>query len=482
MWWMVLRRQAIWKKQKGWVLLYMEDKQQKNQNSEPERASDFEFLQEKIKERPIDKKKLLQKTLITASMALVFGLVACLTFLLLEPVLNNWLYPEEEPQTVTFPQEKDEMLPEDMLTEGQTTTAAESETESVEETTVPQTATAQTEQQTESASEEPQQVYLNEYQALYDSLKQVYQDAASSIVTVTGVKSDVDWFNNTYQSEGSIAGVIIANNNRELLILTRKSPLDNAQSIQVMFCNGVSAEGSIKKYDVNTNLAVIAVDLKAIRDTILDYVSVAELGSSVNNGLTGSLVIAVGNIQGYNDSVCYGMITSIGNTVTLADNQYKLLTTDIYASQSASGILLNTQGQVIGIIDTTYNHSDTKNLLSAIGISELKGMITKLSNAEDVPYIGIYAQDISVSVRAEQGLPQGAYISDIDMDSPAMVNGIQKGDIIIQVGETQIRNATDYMNAVRGCTIDRDVEITILRASQDDYEQMVFTVQPKSKS
>ena len=70
------------------------------------------------------------------------------------------------------------------------------------------------------------------------------------------------------------------------------------------FCNGVSAEGSIKKYDVNTNLAVIAVDLKYLRDTTLDYVSVATLGSSVNNGLAGSLVIAVGNIQGYNDHFC----------------------------------------------------------------------------------------------------------------------------------------------------------------------------------
>ena len=317
---------------------------------------------------------------------------------------------------------------------------------------------------------------------MYDSLHKVYQNASSSIVTVTGVKSDVDWFNNIYQSEGSTAGVIIANNNRELLILTRKSPLDSAQSIMVTFCNGVSSEGSIKKYDVNTNLAVIAVDLKYLRDTMLDYIYVATLGSSVDSGLTGSLAIAVGNIQGYKDSVCYGMITSVGNPVTLADNQYKLLTTDIYASQSASGILLNTQGQVIGIIDNTYNHSDTKNMLSAIGVSELKGMITKLSNAEDVPYIGIYAQDIASSVRLEQGLPQGAYVSDIDMDSPAMVNGIQKGDIIVQVGGTQIHSATDYMNAVRGCTVDKDVEITILRASKDDYEQMMFTVQPKTRS
>lgn len=110
----------------------MDDNRKENSEAQgrkesPEAASDFEFLQEKIKERPINKRKLLKRTLITASMAVLFGLLACLSFLLLEPVLNNWLYPEEEPEVVTFPQEQNEMLPEDMLTEG--TTAGETQEE-----------------------------------------------------------------------------------------------------------------------------------------------------------------------------------------------------------------------------------------------------------------------------------------------------------------------------------------------------------------
>ena len=159
------------------IILYMEEKQQDNQNQESERASDFEFLQEKIKERPIDKKKLLQRTVITASLALLFGLVACLTFLLLEPVLNNWLYPEEEPQTVTFPQEKDEMLPEDMLTEGETGTQTESETETAEQVTTQiaaeETPASEVETAESASTENPQKAYLTESQAMYDSLHQV---------------------------------------------------------------------------------------------------------------------------------------------------------------------------------------------------------------------------------------------------------------------------------------------------------------------
>ena len=95
----------------------MYDEKQKK-DSAPENGmqkKDSDFITETIKQRPINKKKLLRRTLITAAMAVVFALVACLTFLLLEPVISNWLYPEEEPEPIEFPEEVDEMLPEDMI-------------------------------------------------------------------------------------------------------------------------------------------------------------------------------------------------------------------------------------------------------------------------------------------------------------------------------------------------------------------------------
>lgn len=448
----------------------MKENQEKNESTQ---TSDFEFLQEKIKERPINKKKLLQRTVITASLALLFGLVACLTFLLLEPVLNNWLYPEEEPKLVTFPQEKNEMLPEDMLTEGEEGTQSESEeaVESSEEVALvqkPEDGVSQTE------AGEVESTVL--YEEMYQGVREKYKEIVTSMVTVTSVKSDVDWFNNTYESEGEIAGVIIANNNRELLVLTKRSPLKEAESIRITFCNGTSAEGKIKKYDVNTDLAVIAVELKYLKSATLDNVSVAKLGSSADVNLRGMPVIAVGNVLGYKDSVCLGMITSTGNMLTMADNEYQLITTDIYGSQNPSGILVSMEGNVLGILDNSHNNEDTKNLVSAIGITELKGMITKLSNGIDIPYAGIYVQDISSETRKELGIPQGAYILDIDMDSPAMEKGIQKGDIVIRVGEKDILGASDYMNAIRGFTKDTEVVISVLRYTKETYEEMQFTI------
>lgn len=465
----------------------MTDEEKNEELKQHDTASDFNFLQEKIKERPINKKKLIKRTIITAMMAVLFGLLACLSFLLLEPVLNNWLYPEEEPEVVTFPQEQKEMLPEDMLTESTATQSEESaQGKNSEISTQPDT-----QGETGMVSDEPNDTptidepdmeedlfALKPYQMQYEELYKAYGEIASSMVTVTALHSDVDWFNNTYQSEGTTAGVIIANNNKELLILAKKSPLETAESIRITFCNGANADASVKKYDVGTNLAVLAVDLKYVSSTTLDYASVAVLGSSASSGLIGTPVIAVGNLFGYKDNVCYGIVTSKNNNVQLADNEYKLITTDIYASENPSGILVNLEGEVIGIIDNSYNNSDTKNLLSAVGITELKGMITKLSNGEDIPYLGIYTQDITVQARTEMGLPQGAYIFAIDMDSPAMTSGIQRGDIIVQVGNQEIHGASDYMNVLRDAVIDRNLRVVVQRADVASYKEIAFTIQP----
>ena len=495
-----------------------ENLEAQNKNASSEAASDFEFLQEKIKERPINKKKLLRRTLITASMAVLFGLLACLSFLLLEPVLNNWLYPEEEPEIVTFPQEQNEMLPEDMLTEGTTASTEEIEKDATEvAVSEPQTKDAASEDiaigypshqenaeadgaigreehskdsvlgdegayvggayegdlEQETVPIEP----LRPYQAQYAELYKIYSKVESSMVTVTAVHSEVDWFNNTYQSEGTTAGVIIANNNRELLILSKKSSLNDAELIRVSFCDGSDAEAVIKQYDQNTDLAVLAVDLKNITSETLASVTVVTLGSSVSSGITGTPIIAIGNLFGYKDTVCYGMITSRGNVITMADSEYKLMTTDIYAGTNPSGILVNMNGEVIGIIDNSHNNDDTRNLLSAVEITELKGLITKLSNGEHIPYLGIYAQDISAQIRTEMGLPQGAFIVDIDMDSPAMLKGIQKGDILVQVGSQEIKSAADYMNVLRNTKADSSINIVVRRESVNAYEEMHFVLQ-----
>ena len=94
-------------------------------------------------------------------------------------------------------------------------------------------------------------------------------------------------------------------------------------------------------------------------------------------------------------SLCYGNITSAGNAIRLPDSSYKFMTTDIYGSAGASGILINLRGQVVGIIDMSNNPADLKNLVSAVVISDLKRVVQSLSNDKDIAYFGVYGADLT---------------------------------------------------------------------------------------
>ncbi len=431
--------------------------------SDLEKNQDSDFMSERIKERPVNKKKLLRRTVITASMALIFGLVACLTFLVLEPVFSNWLYPEEEPEVIELPDTTEEMLPEDMLTEEDTELETENAVKLEEE---------QIEQILSGV-----QLDLEDYKGIYESLASLAKEAEKSVATVTSVSSDVDWFNNTYESKGVTSGLIIADNGRELLILADKAVIENGETILVTFADGTQAEASIKQSDANTGLGVIAVPLQEISSGTKEKIVYAKFGNSVSGKLLGMPVIAVGSPFGASESVCYGVLTSMGTQVYTNDANYYLLTTDIYGSQNASGILLNLQGQVIGILDNSHNSTDTKNLVSALGITELKKVIEKLSNGQELSYLGIIGTDVTKEAEEQLGVPKGAYVKSITLDSPAMDYGIQSGDVITGFGDSEIVTYADLTNAVLNTPPGTTVTLTVQRQGVDEYQPIELDVE-----
>lgn len=421
---------------------------------------DFEFVKEKIKERPLNKKKLLRRTMITASMAALFGLVACLTFLLLEPLISNWLYPEEAPKAVEFPEDTEEMLPEDMLMTDEP------------ETDIPLT---EDEKLDITMNWEPG---VEDYRMMYDKLYDTAKEASKSIVTVTGVTSDVDWFDDTFENKGRTSGVIVADNGREYFIVTDSAAVEDVESINATFADGTQAAAELKKTDSVTGLAVITVKVSQLPQTTRDNIAVALLGSSNTANLVGTPVMALGSPLGTSQSVLYGAVTSAGTSLNMVDSAYKLLTTDMYASKNASGVLVNMQGKVIGIVNMRHNKEDMENLLSAIGISELKKTIEMLSNAKDRIYLGIYGTDVTAEVRNTLHVPVGAYVTSIEMDSPAMQVGIQSGDVIVRMNDTEIPSYREYITALNKLTPDSPVTLTVKRQGADGYREMEIEVTP----
>lgn len=414
---------------------------------------DIEFIKEKVKERPLNRKKLVKRTLLTASMAVIFGLIACLTFLVLEPVFSNLLYPEEEPQMVELKEEdiEDEMRPEDMLLE-----------------------------ETESASEEPQTVIekvpleIGDYQTLYRNLYTVAKSFSDqSLVTVTGVVSDVDWFDNTYENEGQSAGVIVADNGKELLVLVDNRMVQKAESLEVAFADGNTTSAQIKGADEETGLAVISILREEIPKSTKANLKTAVMGSS-GSSLLASPVIAVGRPQG-TETVVFGMVTSTDSIENLTDHNVHLLKTDMTGMTNGGGVLLNLSGQVVGILKGAQEEGGT-GVMTAYGVADLIATIGKLSNGQEIAHMGINGTDVPETVHLEKDVPRGAYVTGIVMDSPAMKAGIQSGDVIVRLQNTEIASFTDYHAALLELAPGTTVNVTIMRQGQDGYQEMQVDV------
>lgn len=429
---------------------------------------DSDFITETIRQRPINKKKLLRRTLITAAMAVVFSLVACLTFLLLEPVISNWLYPEEEPEPIEFPEETEEILPEDMIVD-------DSEMEPEPEPEPPAEIVIQDEQIEKILK--GIQLDMEDYAEMYSSLSGIAAEAGKTMVTVTGSVSNVDWFNNPYESKGQTSGVIVAKLPKEILILVNYEKMIDAESIMVTFCNGTQGKAEIQERDANTKLAVVSVQLEEVGKETADLVKAADLtASSSNSAIVGNPVIAIGSPLGNGDSVCYGMVTSNNMSINMVDSYYKLITTDIYGSQKASGVLINLKGQMLGIIDGTHNSDDMKNLVSAIGITELRKVIERMSNGKKQAYLGTHGTDVTPEANEKLGVPYGAYITEIEMDSPAMGAGIQSGDVIVGIKGKEIHTYGDLVNALMEGQPNETVSIVLMRQGPEEYVRMEVDV------
>lgn len=480
------------------------EKNIKTDTMQPQESSDYEFIKEQIKDRPVNKKKLVRRMFFTAGMAVMFSLIACISFLLLEPVLEDIFNPEEsmELNQVTLPEvpEEDEepvtigpiivetpledmsLTDEDVDALGEQDQNADHDASDTPDETSSGSDAAEgqgtaTESENSAPVVVPQEIGLSDYQLLYRKLYALSAEVSKSIVTVTGITSDVDWMNETYLSTNQTTGLIIADNGYELLILADNKNIKDAESVRVTFIDDTSAEAFFKQTDVNTGLSVYAVNLSDIREETKETITAATLGSSYATSLLGNAVIAIGNPLGSGKSVCYGAITSMDRTVSLMDANYQLLTTDIYGSKNANGVLINIKGQVVGFITQDYNSEDMQNLIYAYGISSIRQLVQSLSNGDEKVSLGLYLSEVPQEAMEEAGLPSGVYVTDVRINMPAMNYGLAKGDVITMIGDKQITSVNLYMQAISELSPGDVVTITYARLSNGIYKSMEVDIE-----
>lgn len=383
---------------------------EQKQNSEEE---EYSFLQEIIKDEAGDQAKWKHDVLRRIQLGLIFGLVACFTFFACKPWVEKRF--EEDPTEVTIPQ--DEQQEED-----------------------------QTQQEEEQVQEQKTVLTTETYQEMLNNLKQVSGEVRKSVVEIQGAVTEEEFSKDQEDKEKSISGMIVADNGQELLILAGELPVKDAKIIRVTFSGDSQCDAILKSRDAGLGLCVYAVQRKNIADDVWAQIETATLGGSkvVSEGDT---VIAVGKLYGCDTIAGYGVIESGGNYLDKADGQYQTIYTDVAGEISGSGILVNIRGEVIGIINTSVRTDEQTDKISGYGISDIKDVIELLSNGKNVPYLGVSGVEVSSEMQG-QGIPQGVYVKEVDAGSPAMAAGIQSGDIITNIADTDIINLLGYHNTL----------------------------------
>lgn len=488
----------------------MEDKDREqivaNENLESNNTGEdkYEFLTETIKKRPVNKRKILGKLILALVSGVIFALAACVTIAILFPYVKAKINPTEK-KIVTIPvaespeeeidKNKDSQSGEDDASANETDSLKEEDNQGddkavADEDTKEDALTNDKDEAKESLDESGNKgvvvnqviekvektIEIDDYRELLHKISSVAGDVSKSMVTVSGVASDTDWFNNEYESNNTASGLIVADNGKELLIVSASDILSNAENVEVTFCDGKTYPCTIKKSDNNTNLTVVAVELDEIEDVTMSYIQMANFSSYANASI-GTPVIAVGSPYGMNDSVALGQITSNSVIIDKADYNTRIISTDIYGSKSSSGVLAGLNGSIIGFICHEDVVEDMGNLIQAYSISDLSSKIEKISNDQDVAYLGIIGTDVTEDANKKFGVPSGAYVKKVEIDSPAMEAGIRSGDVVTKLGTADIESYDDYKETLLKCQSTDMVNVTVQRPSKDGYIEVTYEVQ-----
>ncbi len=409
-------------------------------------------------------KRVLKKMLLVLAMAVFFGLVAGLVMIIVYRAGNRFFPEQSKRPEVTLPS---------AVVDKPTETETESEDEVTtphETVTIPAEPETTSEPETEPPSDEDETIPgIEDIKVMHEAYKAVVSKVGSSLVTVTVSEVGEGWFS-AYQNVSYESGLLVAADSDWFYILTDYRVTSGGAELSVAYSGGAVKNAELVMGDPTTGMAVI-------RTGIVDDESVrtASFGNSASV-TQGDALIAMGKIYGYTGTVGYGIAAGVGSRVSDTDSEFLLINTDIAADSSVSGVLCNLSGEVVGIITAGYNSSGSGNFVSAYAVSGIRRQIENLINARQKAYLGIKGQTVTAAIQQLHGIPEGVYLSAVEVNSPAYSAGIQTGDVITAIGRENVTDMSSFMEAMSKYAPADTVEIKVKRKGRDSYKEIVFRV------
>ena len=344
------------------------------------------------------------------------------------------------------------------------------------------------------------------------TVSEVAREAMPSVVAITSVSiQEIPSFFGYYQnyaSTGTGSGIIVGENETELLIATNYHVVEDAATLNVCFIgNDVVSAGkeiaqavrngtgldiagavpaSVRGTDPDNDLAVIAVEKSQIPDDTMSQIRIARLGDS-DNLEVGEQVVAIGNALGYGQTVTSGWVSALERTVQLSSGSYaQVLQTDAAINPGNSGgALLNMKGEVIGINSAKDASSIVEGVGYAIPVSVARPILEKLmsmeprtqvEDASQAGYLGVELADLTEEVQWMYNMPDGAFVTNVISGEAASDAGIQVNDIITKVDGQKIGGRADLIDRLKYYRPGEEVTLSISRAYRGYYRELEMKV------
>ena len=289
----------------------------------------------------------------------------------------------------------------------------------------------------------------------------------------------------TYEVPSSGSGIIVGENDKELLIVTNNHVVEDSTSLKVAFIDSEVVDAAIKGTDAETDLAVIAVPLEQIKDDTKSKIKVARLGNS-DELKVGQGVVAIGNALGYGQSVTVGYVSALNREVRVSNTSTReLLQTDAAINPGNSGgALLNMKGEVIGINAAKYSSTEVEGIGYAIPISKAEDIMNQLMNRKTMNpveeakrgYLGIQGTSVDEESAAAFGMPRGVYVYKILEEGAAAQSDLREKDIITRVDGQSVRNMTDLQELLACYEMGEQIDLTVQSQKDGEYQERTVTI------
>lgn len=341
--------------------------------------------------------------------------------------------------------------------------------------------------QVAAASEIAQQQSVS---AVVTDVTQVVEAVMPACVSITNnfTQTVQDFWGQTYSQDetASGSGIIIGENEQELLIVTNNHVVDSTEQLYVQFIDGETVEAQVKGTDASADLAVVAVKLDTIANSTKQEICIARMGDSDSLKI-GEPAIAIGNALGYGQSVTTGVISALNRKIESSNSEEgtSLIQTDAAINPGNSGgALLNMRGEVIGINSNKIGGSSIEGMGYAIPISTARPIIEDLMerqtrtkySEEERGYLGISCINVTSDLSENFSMPQGIFVAQVYSGTGAEAAGLVRGNIVVAFDGVTIQNQEELTKQMQYYKAGESVEITIMVNSANGYQQKNMTV------